>query len=247
MKTIFRCITGVLFLTGIVILVWFTRENSRVGDDVTRLEAELGRMSINDEIDRVHMVAIKDPRVPEEVASQIQRVWQYRFYLPAGYDFFKLRGNGRVTEEGVYIKGGYSTGWSSPDPEARQTLVTISLSADGDQTKLYFSINGSGGTTSLNRFDHERILRDDLVIKTLIDAADGARSFDKDTILPLLKIYDPTTTKKKTVAGKEITTYQGVLIVLCPKSRKSELGELQQGRVPDGFEPSWIAKDQSNE
>jgi hypothetical protein len=246
MKTIIRVVTGLLFFTGILFLVWLTRENSRVAYDVSRLEAELGRLSIK-EIDRIHIVAIKEPRVPPEVASHVQRVWQYRLYLPAGYDFLRMRGGGRVAEDGVYLQGGFSSGWSSPKPEATQTLVSLSLSKDGDRTKGFFSINGSGGTTSWGRLGPERILSDDLVVQTLSNASQGSRSFDKDTILPLLKVYDPKTAEKKTIAGSEFTTYAGGLILLCPKSRQSAMDELRQGRVPDGFDPSWIAKGQSNE
>ncbi|TWT84673.1 hypothetical protein CA13_61530 [Planctomycetes bacterium CA13] len=246
MKTIIRLVTGLLFLTGILFLVWLTRENSRLAYDLSRLEAELGRMSVK-EIDQVHIVAIKEPRVPSEVASHVQRVWQYRLYLPAGYDYVRMRGGGRVAEDGVYLKGGFSSGWSSPKPEATHALVSISLSIDGDRTKSFFSINESGGTGSWGPFGPEPIISDDLVVQTLSNASQGSRSFDQDTILPLLKVYDPKTADKKTIAGSEITTYAGGLILLCPKSRKSELDELRQGRVPNGFDPSWIAKGQSHE
>ena len=246
MKTIIRFVTGLLFLTGISFLVWLTRENSRLAADISRLEAEVGRLSVK-EIDRIHIVAIKEPRVPPEVASHVQRVWRYRLYLPAGYDFMRMRGGGRVAEDGVYLQGGFSSGWSSPKPEATQTLVSISLSKDGDRTNAFFSINGSGGTTFWNQLGPERILSDDLVVQTVSSAAQGSRSFDQDTILPLLKVYDPKTAETKTIAGSEITTYVGGLILLCPKSRESELDELRQGRVPDGFDPSWIAKGQNNE
>ena len=60
MKTIIRFVTGLLFLTGILFLAWLTRANSRLADGVSRLEAELGRLSIK-EIDRIHIVAIKEP------------------------------------------------------------------------------------------------------------------------------------------------------------------------------------------
>lgn len=246
MKMITRFVTALLFLTGIVSLAWLTRENNRLAHDVSRLEAEVGRLSVKD-IDRVYIVAIKEPRVPPEVASHVQRVWQYRLYLPAGYDFMRMRGGGRVTEEGVYLQGGFSSGWSSPKPAATQTLVTISLNKDGDRTAAFFSVNASASTGSWNQLDPERILSDDLVVQTLSNASQGSRSFDRDTILPLLKVYDPKTAEKKTIAGNEFTTYAGGLICLCPKSRQSEMDELRQGRVPDGFDPSWIAKGQSNE
>lgn len=241
MKTIIRFVAGLLFLTGILFLVWLTRENGRLAHDLSRLEAELGRLSIK-EIDRVHIVAIKEPRVPPEIASHVQRVWQYQLYLPPGYDFMRMRGGGRVAEDGVYLQGGFSSGWSSPEPEATQTLVTISLGKDGDRTEAFFSIKGSGGTTSWGSLAPERMLSDDLVIQTLSNASQGSRSFDKDTILPLLKVYDPKTAETKTVAGSEITTWEGGLIVLCPKSRQSAMDELREGRVPDGFDSSWIAE-----
>ncbi|MGB7329655.1 MAG: hypothetical protein WBD31_32575 [Rubripirellula sp.] len=246
MKMIVRFVTGLLFLTGIWLLVWLTRDNRRVADEISQLEAELGRMTV-DEIDRVHIVAINEPRVPAEVASHVQRVWQYRLYLPAGYDFRRMSGGGRVTEDGVYLQGGFSSSWSAPNLEATQTLVTISLSKDGDQAKVFFSINGSRGTTSWGRLDPERILGNEPVVQTLAHASQDSRSFDQDTILPLLKLYDPETAETKTVEGREFTTYAGGLIVLCPLSRESEIDELRRGLVPDGFDPSWIAEGRRDE
>lgn len=246
MKTIIRFVTSLIFLAGILLLVWLSRDNRRLVHDVSRLEAELGRLSDKDP-DRVQIVAIREPRVPSEVASHVQRFWQYRLYLPAGYSFIRMSGGGRVTKDGVYLQGGFGSGSRSPDPDATHALVSISLSKDHDRTKAFFSINGSGGTTSWNRFGPEQIASDQLVFQTLADASHESQSFDQETILPLLKVYAPETAEKKNIAGREITTYAGGLILLCPKSRQSELDQLRQGRVPEGFDPSWIAKGQGNE
>lgn len=246
MKMLIRFVTAVLFLAGILFLGSLTLENTRLADDISRLEAELGRLSVK-EIDRVHIVAIKEPRVPPEVASHVQRVWQYRLYLPKGYDFLEMSGGGRVVEDGLYLKGGFSSGWRSPMPEATQTLVSISLSHDGDRTQAFFSINGSTSTTSWSQFSPGQILSDDLVVQTFVDASQGTQSFDQETILPLLKVYDRSTAEETTDAGNKITTYSGGLVLLCPKSREAELDELREGRVPKGFDPSWIAKGKNNE
>ena len=224
-----------------LVLVWLTRENNRLDEDISRLEGELGQLPIK-EIDRVHIVAVKDPFVPPEIAPHVQRIWRYRLYLPAGYDMVQMDGEGRVTEEGVFLHGGLSTRWSSPKPEPKHTLLTICFSGHGDQAEVFSFINGSISTLRWGRVDFEQLLSGDLVFQHLSSLSQGSRSFDTDTILPLLKVYDPRTAKTKTIDGSEITTYKGGLIVLCPKSRESDMEQLQQGRVPEGFQPSWVAK-----
>ena len=39
---IIRSMTGLLFLSGVLVLVWLTRENNRLDEDISRLEGELG-------------------------------------------------------------------------------------------------------------------------------------------------------------------------------------------------------------
>ena len=99
----------------------------------------------------------------------------------------------------------------------------------------------------MTQFGAESSEIDELVVQTLAGVSDDAQSFDRDTILPLLRIYDPKTAAKKTIEGEEITTYAGALIVFWPKSRESAMDDMRNGRVPDDFDPSWIAKGQSHE
>jgi hypothetical protein len=76
MKYTIRLFTILLFLAGCIFLSHLSIENYRMGAEVKQLEAELGRMSIDD-ANRVHLVEIEKPDVPPEVASHVERVWQY--------------------------------------------------------------------------------------------------------------------------------------------------------------------------
>ena len=107
-------------------------------------------------------------------------------------------------------------------------------------------MDGSSGTTSWNSFDADHFDAA-LVIEKIVSSKQGPRSFDQNTILPLLRIYDPLSAEDKEVAGKTITTYVGGLFVLCPKTLESEFGQLSRGEIPIGFESDRIATVASDE
>ena len=95
MKLVVRLLTVLFLLAGGIVLIQLSIDNRELGDRIDQLEAELGRMSIDDS-DRVHLVEIETPDVPPEVASHIERVWQFRCYLPPNYDVIRFSGGGRV-------------------------------------------------------------------------------------------------------------------------------------------------------
>lgn len=238
MKHLVRSLIILLFLAGAATLIYFAVENQQLAGDVDRLEAELGRMTIK-ELNRVHIVEIASPDVPPEVASHIDRMWQFRCYLPPGYDWMKLSGGGRVTDQGLYQTGGSGSGWSSPQPDAVHCLLTVSFQKKDNQLVAFYSFNGMSGTTSWRTLESDRL--DAIVVKKLVSSQQGPRSFDRECILPLLKMYNPGTAEVTHVAGKPLTTYEGGQIVLSPKSRETALESLLKGETPPNFSPDWIA------
>jgi hypothetical protein len=245
MKLVVRLVAIFSLLAGGIVLIRLSIDNHELEEQIAQLEAELGRMPIDDS-DRVHLVEIEAPDVPPEVASQLERVWQFRCYLPPGYDVIRFSGGGRVAKEGVYFDGGSSSGWGSPQPEAIHQLVTVSLRKNGDQLEAFNAFGGSSGTSSWGRFDPDHV-GDSLVIQQIVSSEQGPRSFDRDSILPLLRIYDRSSAKDKEVAGRTITTYAGGLFVLCPKSRESAFDQLIRGEAPDDFDPAWMAREAADE
>lgn len=161
MKYTIRLFTILLFLAGCIFLSHLSIENHRMGAEVKQLEAELGRMSIDD-ANRVHLVEIEMPDVPPEVASHVERVWQFRCYLPPGYDFMQTSGSGRVTKEGLYQAGGSSLNWGLPQPEAIHKLVTVSFQKKDNLLNAFYSF-GRSGTSSWSGFSPDRF--DALVIQ----------------------------------------------------------------------------------
>ncbi len=238
MKYAIRLSTILMFLAGFSGLVYFSTENNRLAAEVDRLEAELGKMVIKD-INLVHIVEIAAPEVPPEVASQIEGVWQFRCYLPPRYDFMKMSGGGQITSEGLYQSGGFSSSWGSPASTSVQSLLTVSFQKKGNRLNAFYSFSGSHGTTSWNNFNPDRLAT--MVVQKLVNSKKGPRSFDQDTILPLLKIYDPTTAKNIEIAGKSMITYEGGQFVLCPKSLDTCLQQLREGKTPQNFNPNWVA------
>ncbi|MEZ6092382.1 MAG: hypothetical protein R3C05_31135 [Pirellulaceae bacterium] len=245
MKFAIRTITAVIILAGLVGLVRLSNSNRRLTDQVEQLEAELGRMPI-DQPDRVHLVEIETPDVPPEIASHLIRVWQFRCYSPPGYDVVRFSGGGRVAEKGLYFSGGSTSGWGTPQAEAHHKLVTISFQKIEDRLEAFESFGGSSGTTSWGRFDPNHF-DDSIVVQKLVSSKQGARSFDQQTILPLLKLYDPRSAEEKDVAGETLTTYSGGLFVLCPKARESDFSQLTRGETPEDFTSRWIATETEDE
>lgn len=239
MKSVVRILVLMTFLAGIIFLVRLSIDNRQLAVQLDKLESEVGRMRIGD-ANRVHLVEIEKPYVPPEVAPHVERVWQFRCYLPPGYDFARHSGGGLVTEKGFYFQGSSGSNWSSPQAESTHELLTVSFQRKDGQLVAFYSFGGSSGTTSWGRFNPDRI-DEGLVIQKLVSSKQGPRSFDQTTILPLLKIYDPATAQENKVAGQTTTTYSGGRFVLYPKSRESEFRQLVRGEIPTDFDPKSIA------
>jgi hypothetical protein len=185
-------------------------------------------------------VEIDQPDGPPEVGSYVEGLWQFRCYLPPGYNVIRYSGGGRVAKEGLYVAGGSGSSWSSPQATATHKLLTVSFQKKDNRMDAFYSFGGSSGTSSWGHF-HPDGMDHGLVVQKLATSEHGPRSFDQDTILPLLKLFDPTTAEVKEVDGKSITTYAGGVFVLCPKSRESEFNRLVRGETPVGFDSSSIA------
>jgi hypothetical protein len=232
-------------LFGCIGLIYLANVNNQLTTEVNRLEAELGRMTIQDP-DRIHIIAIEDPEVPPEVASEVDRVWQFRCYLPARYSFLEMNGSGRVAKKGVYLSDGYGSSYRFPRSGSIHNVLTMSIKKRGDEITVFSSFRGLGSYGIIcSGFTSERF--EDLVVDTLVENNQDSRSFDQQTILPLLRFYNPATAKDEQVAGKPLTTYRGGLILICPKSLEAKVEQLRSGEVPEGFEPGWIASGEANE
>ena len=120
-----------------------------------------------------------------------------------------------------------------------------SFQKKGNRLAAFNTFGRSSGTSTWGSFDPDRL--DAFVVQKIVSREQGPRSFDQDTILPLLRIYDPSSAEDKEVAGKTMTTYAGGLFVLCPKSLASDFRQLRLGKTPTEFAPNWIATVASDE
>lgn len=244
MKYVIRVITLLFLIAGCIGIGYYTNSSLELAADVSRLEAELGRMTISDPT-RIYLTEIKTPNVPPEVALKLKGIWQFRCYLPAGYDFISMNGSGNISDEGLYHDGGYSSNWGMSQSDAVHELLTLSIQQTGDQLTVFYSLGGSSGTTSWNELESMNV--NELMIKRLVKSEQGPRSFDKDSILPLLKIYDSNSAQEIRVGGKMVRAFKGGLFVICPKSRDNHFQQLRRGITPPDFDPSWLAKELTNE
>ncbi len=238
MKYILPISALLIMLLGCIGLVLLSMDNRQLADEIQRLENELGRMTITD-VNRVHLAEIKTPEVPSEVALHVKRVWQFRCYLPPGYDFVKFGGSGWVSADGLYHDGGYSSSSGTPKAEAIHRLMTISLQERDNRLIAFHCFEGSSGTTSWNDLQSDDL--SELKVKQLVTSESGPVSFDQETILPVLKLYNPKTMKETDVSGQRIATYIGGLFVICPKSREAQYGQLRSGVKPPDFNSNWVA------
>lgn len=237
----------VLICLVIALLYWgrLFSENQNFRAELEQLEAELGLMKMED-LNRAYFVEIEKPEVPAEVANQLDKIWQFRCYLPPLYDLHEFRGIGRVTKEGVYysgIGGGYRSG-SEYHPV--NVLVTIAISKKEDYWEVYFSY---GGDIQVSKWRPVRtdLSVDELVVQKLVSSKLGTRSFDADTILPLLKLYDPKNTVDRVIDGIKHSTYDGVIYSIYPKSREADFRQIVNGVMPPTFDPKKLAAGVSDE
>jgi hypothetical protein len=244
MKHIARGITLFLFSLGIGIFVYLTNKNSYLSAEVRRLEAELGKMEIEDE-SLVHITEVASPDVPSEIEDQLIGIWQFRCYLPPKYDFIKWNGGGSISKERIFHRGGSGSSWGTQNKEAIHALLTISMQKRGEHILVFYSFDGSSGTMSWSNFSRDQV--EQLTIQKLVRSEGGSRSFSPDTILPLVRVYDPLSAEEQVVGGKTIKTFAGGQFILCPKSREHELNLLLKGESIPDFDPAWLAEDVHDE
>jgi len=221
----FAAVAWIALIAGFVTAIKHTMENQSVASEIRQLEEELGVMHVTDP-DRVYFVPIDNSKVPSVVADNVDRIWQFRYFLPAGYDWARFVGRGQLSAEGYYFSGGNSTGWSSPRPEAINKLLSITLTKKKKHIEIYSSFSG----TARFRPSDPNVNINELVVKPFLSLGDPARSFGPEEIIPLFKFYDPATAKEKIVDGQKLTVYSGATMVMFPKSQTTRFRSLREGR-----------------
>jgi hypothetical protein len=245
MKRLYYAMIVCCLGAGLVSLFLLSTQNRKLQDETDELEADLGRMEITD-FRQVHLVEIKNPAVPSELAKQLDFICQFRCYIPPGYDANEFSGSGFVTEKGIYHSGSYGRAWRPAPKKTVQEIMTVSISKEEDFWRIFYSFGGTSGSQSW-RPSRPDLTPDQLVVQKLVNNETGARSFAADTILTLLKIYDPNTAVEKEIDGKKQTVYQGCIILLSPKNRDPDFQMLVNGITPPQFDPNTLAVGMSND
>ncbi|MEM8734601.1 MAG: hypothetical protein AAGG44_10290 [Planctomycetota bacterium] len=234
-----RMLAACVFISGAVALLVLSIMNSQIQAEVDRLEAELGHMTIEDP-ERVYIVEVVNPDVPPEVRRNLKYNWQFRCYLPPGYDYRRASCGGRISKDGVYARGGHSSTWNYAGGQATHQLLTVSLQEENGQLQVHCSFDGSMGTSSWGGFRLDNA-DSDLVVEKLANHADGPRSFDVNAILPLLRVYDANSAEATVIDGASFTSYTGGYVAFIPKPLELVFNDLRNGRTPTEFKAGWLA------
>ena len=224
-SVLFVAFSSIVLIAGFISAVMCYIENQSLATEIQQLEEELGVMRVAD-TDRVYFVAIDNAKVPGIVTENVDRIWQFRYFLPADYSVSRFAADGRVAAKGLYIDGGSTSGWSSPSAEAINKRLTISFTKKENR----IDISSSLGVTLHCRIGDPGVSIKDLIIEPLVLPGDPARSFGPKEIIPLFKIYDPASAKEEIVDGQKLTTYSGALIVMCPHSEEPRFKLLREGK-----------------
>ncbi len=238
----FAAMAWTVMIAGFVTAIKHTMANQSVASEIKELEEELGVLRVTDP-QRVYFVAIDNTKVPSVVADNVDRIWQFRFYLPAGYSKNDFAGSGRVAAEGFNFNGGSSVGSGSPSSETVNRLFAISLA----KREKYIEIYSSLGNTTHWRHPDPNVDINELVIQPVVSLGDPARSFGSEEIIPLFKIYDPASAKEKIVDGQKLTTFSGAILVMYPSSQANRFRLLRQGRSIKSIEMDEAAKETDSE
>ena len=82
-SVLFAVLSSMALIAGVVTAVMYSMENRSLAAEIQELEEELGVMRVVD-TDRVYFVAIDNPKVPNIIVENVDRIWQFRYFLPAG-------------------------------------------------------------------------------------------------------------------------------------------------------------------
>ena len=228
-RTIFSILCAgmawIVLIAGFATAIMYSIKNHTVKAEIRQFEKELGVMHIDDP-ERAYIVAIENTKVPNVIADNVDRLWQFRYYLPVGYDMNEFSGSGRLAADGFYFAGDFSTGSSRPLAEAENKLLAISITKQNQQIEIY----SSWGGTFWWKPSNIDVDINELVIEPIVSIGDPARSFGPREIIPLFKIYDPASAKEKIVDGQKLTTYSGATMVMLAGSQRPNFKLLRQGK-----------------
>lgn len=229
-------LAGIAFLLGSWQLVSYSNLNRALTAKIRHLETELGVLNIDDP-SRVYFSTIEKPFLPDVIAEHVERVWQYRYYFPPGYEFKKSDGAGRIAADGFYWTGGTSTSWSSPSEVAIHKRMSISIRKNDKSYEIF--IDYGGGTQSCRwRPKNSQANLDDFVIEPVLVNDQRDCSYAQDEIIPIFRIYDPASAKEKKIGDRKITTYSGALAVIYPVSQEAKFKLLRQGIIAEQQMPA---------
>lgn len=234
-RSFFGVLLLVLMVGALVAGVWqaisYSLQNRWLAAEIQQLESELGVLDVVDP-DRVYFTAIQKQDVPATIAKHVDRVWQYRCHLPANYDFKRFAGDGVVCADGFFVNGSHGSGWSTPNQAATNERLTISVTKKQDHFALLACVGDYQDTGILRLRDPSNAKLENFVVEPVLASGQKSCSFGRDEIIPIFRIYDPTSAKEKVVAGKKQLTYSGALMVFCPTSQEPVFQSLRSGELP---------------
>ena len=225
---ILRVVLVIVAVVGVAFSIHYNQTLAQLREDHANLQAQVGVLKISDPSKvAISYVPHSDDAVPPGVTKA--HIWRYRIHVPANYGLCHVLKRRLITADSPRAKGGSSSTWNSPKPEAEQMVATLALFKSEGRWLFSRTTGGSSSTSNLPN-DLQLDSLDDFVVETAVSADDPSRVFDPDEAICLFRLREKEVAKKRN--GKdEKGFYRGVSLYMHSEKRKDAFTAWASGKA----------------
>ena len=221
----------IVAVVGVAFSIHYNQTLAQLREDHANLQAQVGVLEISDPSKvAISYVPHSDDAVPPGVTKA--HIWRYRIHVPANYGLCHVLKRRLITADSPRAKGGSSSTWNSPKPEAEQMVATLALFKSEGRWLFSRTTGGSSSTSMLPNLPSDLQLDslDDFVVETAVSADDPSRVFDPDEAICLFRLREKEVAKKRN--GKdEKGFYRGVSLYMHSEKRKDAFTAWASGKA----------------
>ncbi len=226
-RRLLRFVLALLAVVGCGYSIYFNRLVSELRQFHADLRARVGLLEVEDPSKvSITRVPFSEDAIPPGVNEAY--VWQYRIHLPANFGACYQTQNGLVKADSPQGRGGSSSNWSSPKPEAYEVLATMALiHSDG---KWLFCRTADGGSSAYgipDDFKFESL--DELVVEPVVEEGE-TRVFDADEAICLLRLREKELATNR-AGAPEKDLYRGFVVYFFSRQHEGAFTAWASGRA----------------